>query len=206
MCLFRLGPEAAMTEILTAERLRDVLHYDPGTGVFTWRVRTARCVHVGDVAGMINVRRIRIDGRLYKASRLAWLYMTGEFPVSGIDHTNLIRADDRFCNLREATASQNQANAPMRKDGKSGFKGVHRRKNKWVAEIQVNGKQIFLGSFDTPERAFIEYCFAAWRHFGDHARIDADYLVELRRLKARKAFERTVLWNLANPNPNYMAA
>jgi hypothetical protein len=48
--------------------------------------------------------------------------------------------------------------------------------------------------------------FAAWKHYGDFARIDADYLVALRRLKARKAFETSVLWNLANPDPNYMAA
>jgi hypothetical protein len=199
-----------MTEALTAERLRDVLHYDPGTGVFTWRMRTSRCVHVGDVAGMIHVhdgyRRIGIDGLLYKASRLAWLYTTGEFPTSGIDHVNLVRADDRLCNLREATSSQNNANAPMRKDAKSGFKGVHRRKNKWVAEIQVNGKHIHLGAFDSAERAFIEYCFAAWRNFGDFANIDADYIRVVKKHKERKARERSILWNLANPDQNYMAA
>jgi hypothetical protein len=72
------------------------------------------------------------------------------------------------------------------------------------AQITVNGKNRSLGLFGTPERAFIAYIFSAWKHFGDFANIDADYIrvvKELRRLKAeRKAFEHIVLWNLARPD------
>lgn len=97
-------------------------------------------------------------------------------------------------------------NARMRGDNTSSFKGVSWDKHarKWAAYIHVNGKKRHLGCFDSPERAFIEYIFAAWRNFGDFAQIDADYIRvirELRRLKAeRKAFEHIVLWNRARPD------
>jgi HNH endonuclease len=190
--------------MITSERLRELLHYDPEMDVFTRRVRTANCVKVGDVAGDIDrlgYRRINVNGSRYRAHRLAWLYITGEWPA-GLDHVNGNRSDNRWCNLREATQSQNNANTPMREDNTSGFKGVSWNKHacKWDSRIHVNDRQLFLGLFATPERAFLEYCFAAWRHFGDFARIDADYLVALRRLKARKEFETRVLWNLANPD------
>ena len=84
---------------LTAERLREVLDYDPDTGVFTRKVRTASSVKVGDVAGSLNGKgyiRIRVDGRLYFAHRLAWLYVHGEWPVDQVDHINGIKNDNRI--------------------------------------------------------------------------------------------------------------
>jgi hypothetical protein len=125
-----------------------------------------------------------------------------------MDHVNGDRADNRWCNLREAMQSQNQANTSMRADNIFGYKGVcwHKGHRKWTAKIQVSGERRYLGYFDTPERAFIAYMFAAWKHHGDFALIDSDYLVALRRLKAREEFETRILWNLANQNPNYMAA
>jgi len=113
---------------LTAERLREVLRYEPETGVFVWRVRAARRIHVGAVAGNISpssgYRFIGVDCRLYGAHRLAWLYMTGEWPKHQVDHVNMDCADNRWANLRDATCSQNTANSCVRINNKSGFKGV----------------------------------------------------------------------------------
>jgi hypothetical protein len=205
-----------MSGIITAERLRELLHYDPWTGVFTWRVRTSNYVKVGDVAGCVSVDgyiSIKIDGYSYRAHRLAWLYMTGRWPADGIDHINMDRVDNRIANLREATKSQNRMNSYLSANSSSGFKGVtwDKRECKWRAVLVIGRKQKHLGYFASPERAFIEYCFAGWRHFGDFFSpdadyIDADYIRVVRKHKERKALERRMLWNLANPDPNYMAA
>lgn len=92
-------------DTITAERLRELLHYDPETGIFTWRVARRANVEAGDVAGCIDknegYRRIVVDGRIYKAAHLAWLYMTGKRPAGYILRNNRNRADDRWSNLFE---------------------------------------------------------------------------------------------------------
>jgi hypothetical protein len=192
--------------MITAERLRELLHYEPETGIFVWLVKPSRRVRAGAVAGCIycGYRRIKVGPRLYPAHRLAFLWMTGEWPKAEIDHINMDRADNRWRNLREASHSQNQVNRSLQSTNTSGFKGVswHSRTHKWTSRIQINGKRKNLGCFDSPERAFLEYCFAAWRNLGDFAQIDADYLKAIRKLK----FERAVLWNLANTDANYIKA
>ena len=98
---------------LTVERLRELLSYDPATGKFLWRVGR-QCMRAGAVAGATEVqgyRVIKIDGKIYKAHRLAWLYVTGEWPPEEIDHKNTDPQDNVWSNLRLATHSQNQANA-----------------------------------------------------------------------------------------------
>jgi hypothetical protein len=161
---------------LTAERLREVLHYDPETGVFRWRVRANSRADAGTVAGRISknhgYRKIGIDRRYYQASRLAWLYVTGEFPTLDIDHCNLQKSDDRFCNLRQATDSQNQANTRAQANSTTGVKGIcwARHAHAWNARICVNGRRIFLGYFDTKEIAAAAYCAAAVKYHGEFAR------------------------------------
>lgn len=94
------------------ERLRTVLDYDPVTGVFTWTEAGSMKMH-GKRAGTIRERgwrAIGIDGYVYRAGRLAWFYMTGEWPPVTIDHKNRIRDDDRFENLRCATHAENGRN------------------------------------------------------------------------------------------------
>lgn len=138
---------------LVAARLREVLKYEPETGRFTWRVRPSNSMRIGDVAGCLSKRnghwQIRLFDRCYQAHRLAWLYVYGEWPVVEIDHVNRVRADNRIANLRLATRSENNQNTSLRSDSTSGHKGVswHSRDKRWVAEIKLDKKKRYLGSF-----------------------------------------------------------
>lgn len=159
---------------LTAERLREVLHYDPETGVFTWLVSLRSNVRVGDQPwnGGARYPEIGIDGRVYLAHRLAVLYITGEWPRGDVDHINLEKSDNRWANLRAATRGQNIANRRVRSDSRSGVKGGvwHRGGKKWMARITVNRKHIYLGLFETIEDAHTAYMIAAKKHFDEFAR------------------------------------
>src|SRR4029434_892525 len=98
--------------MLTAKRLRKVLGYAPTTGIFRWKVSAGSRALVGATAGAKNgrgYRQIRIGGRPYSASRLAWLYMTGKWPNSEISYINGKPSDTRWANLREAPSSQNRS-------------------------------------------------------------------------------------------------
>ncbi len=143
---------------LTAEYLRSILHYDQETGIFTRKVRTAHRVKAGDVAGCPDGRgylQIRVCSRKYRAHRLAWLHVYGEWPEDQLDHINRDRADNRISNLREVTNKQNGQNASKRSDNKSGHPGVYwdKQKSKWRALITHNQKDIHLGYFENLEDA-----------------------------------------------------
>lgn len=158
--------------MLTQERLRELLTYDKDTGIFRWRVNRRR-VCAGDIAGYQNPRGyiyVVIDREWHRAHRLAWLYVYGKMPVDQIDHINMVKSDNRINNLRQATNGQNHANACVRSDSRSGFKGVQRRGARWLAYISKDGKQIRLGSFGTVEEASEAYNVAAEKYFGDFAR------------------------------------
>lgn len=151
------------TEILTAERLRELLDYDPETGVFRWRA-DVRCgvglgriqIQAGTEAGCTARRdgyiRIRVLGTLYQAHRLAYLWMTGAFPEHQLDHKNRCRSDNRWQNLRPATDLENRQNIAARSDNKFGCRGVGYRPwrgaSPWEARVKVNGKIVnrFFGS------------------------------------------------------------
>lgn len=165
---------------LSAEYVRSILHYDPATGVFTWRWRADRSPQwngrwAGKRAGYDHdggYCRIRINGHAYLGHRLAFLYMTGEWPAGQVDHKNCIRGDDRWGNLRTATHGQNQQNAGPPANNRSGYKGVswNMREQKWRAGIGCNGERIHLGTFDSAEAAAAAYAEAAREHFGEYAR------------------------------------
>lgn len=158
----------------TAERLRKLLSYDPLTGVFIWLISPAPNTPAGSIAGANSdgYRIIRIDGGRYKAHCLAWLYMTGEWPIRQVDHEDTDRGNNRWVNLRLATGSQNKANMGKRADNNSGYKGVcwYPQTKKWRAQIGFQGKNTNLGYFNTPEDAHAAYCAAASQLFGDYAR------------------------------------
>lgn len=166
----------------TAERVRELLRYDPESGVFTRRIRTSTngTSNVGDIAGGFKGNGyvvIKIDGKQQQAHRLAWVYMTGEWPENDIDHINGVKTDNRWANLRAATRSENIINAGKPITNTSGFKGVswHKgRGKKWKAQIQFKGKSFTLGYFDDPELAALCYAGASRILYGDfsHATIN----------------------------------
>ena len=148
---------------LTQDYLKSILHYDPITGIFTRKTKSAQRVKIGDIAGCVDVsdgyHKIKINHKKYKSHRLAWLYVKGEFPKYLIDHKNRIRHDNRFCNLRECTDAQNAQNRPSDKNTSSKYVGVSYRKdtNKWKAQITVNGNTKNLGQFSLEKDAYDAY-------------------------------------------------
>ena len=147
------------------DRLQKLLDYDPDTGLFTWLVRTNKRIKIGAAAGSPHnegYRQIKIDGEKHLAHRLAWLWMTGDWPAHQLDHINGIRDDNRWDNLREATQAENNQNMAMHRDNTSGFMGVcwHRLAGKWMAQIRVAGRSRYLGLFTTPEAAHEAYVAA----------------------------------------------
>ena len=166
----------------TLQRLRSLLHYDPDSGRWTWVVDRGGTARTGKEAGYIhsfsdtqNQRRVlKIDGVFYRASRLAWFYMTGQWPKNLIDHKNGDTLDDRWENLRQATRSQTAASRKRSRNNAAGFKGVFKRRDRngyWV-RIQVNGKRITRGSFQSREAASEAYKTLAIKHYAEFARWD----------------------------------
>src|SRR6266853_1485048 len=150
---------------LSAEKLRAILNYDPLSGTFRRN---------GSIAGYLNYGRlvIKINQRAYFAHRLAWLYMTGEWPEHDVDHINLIKNDNRWSNLRAATRSQNCGNQRVRRNNFSGLKGAYRHPTAgWTSHIRVNGKLHGLGSFATAEADHAAYAAKAAELFGDFSRV-----------------------------------
>lgn len=146
-----------MTE-LTSERLRELLDYDPETGVFTNRFSRG-AAKAGAVAGRSigssGYLRIMVSGRHYLAHRLAWLYMTGEWPKEEVDHINRDKIDNRWANLREATRTDNAIN--QIRSSRALPRGVRRAKSRFQASLKVDGQFVHLGNYATPEEAHAAY-------------------------------------------------
>lgn len=160
-------------EIITQARLHHLLDYDPDTGLFIWSNPTSRRVKIGRIAGNVDSMgyvQLSLDNRDYRAHRLAWLYINGEYPSEEIDHINMIRSDNRIANLRRATRHENARNRVAYANSTTGFKGVIRSRDKFSARITVDGKPLHLGQFDTPELANEAYGAAAKKLFGEFAR------------------------------------
>jgi hypothetical protein len=135
---------------LTQEVLKQLLHYNPDTGVFTWLDRScvAGCAHR---TGYIH---ITIRGKLYSAHQLAFLYVLGYIPKE-IDHKDRIRHNNIWSNLRECTRLQNGQNQSIHSCNTSGTAGViwYKNTNKWMAFINANNKRIHLGYFKDKDDA-----------------------------------------------------
>jgi hypothetical protein len=148
---------------LTAARLRELFRYDEGAGHFIRLVATNRNAPAGAIAGSFNkagYRKMQVDSRTYQVHRLAFLYMTGEWPDRDVDHINGDPADNRWGNLRLATRHENRCNIHRaRSNNKSGLIGVKRAETpgKWRADIKVDGSYRYLGTYETAEEAHQSY-------------------------------------------------
>lgn len=147
--------------MIALQRLRERLHYDPETGRFTWLVWTVNHVKAGDIAGSLHVSgrwQVRVDGRVYKAHRLAWFWTYGEWPKGQIDHIDGNPLNNRLGNLRDVSVSVNQQNMKRAKsNNKTGFLGVCPEGVRFKASITINRRQIYIGTFSTPELAHMAY-------------------------------------------------
>lgn len=153
---------------LTQARLKQVLDYNAETGIFVWKINTARG-RIGAHAGVCSTtgyRYMSIDAQRYLAHRLAWFYVHGSWPEHQIDHVNGKRDDNRIVNLREATPFQ-QAQNGSRPIGATGYRGVRRKGNRYFAQIMARNRRIPLGYFDTAEEAHAAYVEAAKKYHGD---------------------------------------
>lgn len=139
---------------LQIEQLKKVLNYDPDTGVWVWIVGPSNAIKSGSIAGKIvggGYRQITLLGWHYYAARLAWFYMTGEWPAERVDHVNRIRDDNRWANLRLATESDQCANRQIQSNNTSGYKGVSWSIGNGKWDVRVN--RFHVGYYDSLEEA-----------------------------------------------------
>lgn len=146
---------------LTQKELQRLLHYDPETGIFTWKISISTIVKIGEIAGVDNSHgylRIQIHKKRYRNHHLAWLYVYGELPKFPMDHLNGIRKDNRISNLRKSSNKMNAQNQRIAKiNNKLGLLGVYKFRNKFRAHISIDGKRIHLGLFKRKEDASEAY-------------------------------------------------
>jgi len=154
--------------MLTIEKLKQVLTYHPETGHFICNMSRGK-LKKGEIAGYQDEEgyiSLFVDGKKYKAHRVAWLYMTGRWPTKDIDHIDRVRNNNRFANLRECTNSQNHMNRRFRDNNTSGYRGVtySKKYKNWVASICVNYIRVGLGSYQDLELAALvaEEARAKW--------------------------------------------
>lgn len=169
--------------------IRKYLSYDPSTGVLTWKpreletfvdkgMRSAATLHrfwnakyAGKAAGELGFSRgyrgIKFNGCLLRTHRIIFALVTGSWPIGEIDHINGDRSDNRWCNLRDVSKSDNQRNAKLRKDNLSRHTGIRRRGAKWDVRIRHNRVTEYLGRFSTLEEAIFARKTAE-RRYGYH--------------------------------------
>jgi hypothetical protein len=146
---------------LTAQHLRELLHYDPSTGIFTWLVKPNRRIQIGSRVGCTidgGYLRTRIDGHLYRLHRLAWLYVNGQWPEYDIDHIDGNPANNAITNLRDVSRSVNLQNRrEAMGHNKTGILGVSAKGTRWRARIKLpDGRQ------QTSHHATVEEAQAAY--------------------------------------------
>lgn len=160
--------------VASRNRLMELFNYDSSTGKITWRVAHNNRCPIGSEAGWWSkgYRVLTVDRERIPAHQAVWMIVYGQWPLSDLDHIDTDKANNRISNLREATMSQNLANANRRSDNQSGFKSVHwhNTRNKWTAQINIGGKRRHLGLFATAAEAHAAYVAKANEVYGEFAR------------------------------------
>jgi hypothetical protein len=138
--------------MITYEEAKETWDYNPDTGELRWKIKIGTKITINKIAGSIKGQRYRhitLAGKLYYAHRLAWLLTYKKWP-NQIDHINGDCFDNRLCNLRNVTASENQKNRKLNKNNISGVSGIkfYKTNNKWRVHIKSNGSsEIHLGYY-----------------------------------------------------------
>ena len=156
---------------LSQERIHELFYYENGS--LYWKTPTSFRCQPGDEAGSVNGdgrRYVKVDGRAHLVHRLIFCFHHGHCPQY-LDHIDRNCSINKIENLRPATRSQNNRNKSISKSNRTGFKGIYRQGNKFKATICVNKKNIYLGSYDTPEQAQQAYAEAAATHFKEFAHV-----------------------------------
>lgn len=156
-----------MNKLPTLKRLKEILWYDPNTGVFIWLITRPK-IKKGTIAGNTKKSRvpyilIGIDGKQYYGHRLAWLYMTGIEPKEMVDHRDGNGLNNKWDNLREANKSQNARNCKVKSNSKSGVKGISKNRKGYLVKV-------CLGTYATMEEAVEVYNKAISQFYGEFAR------------------------------------
>jgi hypothetical protein len=175
MGIFMTEANRSNEALITQEYLKSILHYDTESGYFTWKIRKSGVIGgIGAIAGSLDkstgYNRLSINRILYLAHRLAWLYMTGNWPEFIIDHIEGINVPNfnKWSNLRHITQKDNThskiENNGIATNNTTGYSGVDLHKGSYRARITVDGKQIHLGYFTTPEEGSESYKTAKLIH------------------------------------------
>lgn len=173
----------------TIERIRQVLAYEPDTGILRWRITSGRAI-AGNEAGCLDKStgyiRVRVDKTFILAHHICWALTYGCWPER-LDHRHGKAAGNGIENLRECTQSQNLGNMERPKHNTSGIKGVsfHKDTGQWLAQIGINGKKTYLGIRPTKEAAAALYAEAAANHFGSAFSLTEDRPVHIARAPRR---------------------
>jgi len=165
------GPCWTTLIMITLDRLKELLIYDPETGIFRWKKARRGCL-ANSIAGSATDQdywHLMLDGKNYKAHRLAWLYMTGEWPVADTDHIDGCRSNNKFKNLRQASRAQNNVNS-IATWAASGFRGVYFQKNTKKWRVKAGDRHV--GYFDTREEGREAYLAAIKERYGEFARAE----------------------------------
>jgi len=158
--------------MITQARAREMLDYEPETGIFRWRINRRSYMgkaRIGAIAGAPRYDgyvELRLDGELIHAHRLAFVWMTGVLPEE-VDHINSDKSDQRWSNLRIATRSQNGVHKGANKNNKLGVKGVRKNKKKFEERIWRDGKTVAIGFFSTIEQASEAYKQISLKQHGE---------------------------------------
>jgi len=155
------------------EIIKNCIDYNPDTGVFVWKISCSARSFKGQRIGWrtkAGYLRVQLNHHRYLLHRLAWFFVYGEFPTGELDHINGITDDNRIINLRLANRSQQCSNQKKSVVNTTGFKGVSRRRGRFLAQIQYEKQHYYIGDYDTPEEAHAAYCKKADELHGEFSR------------------------------------
>ena len=146
--------------MIDQETVRKLFHYDAESGMLLWRNGNGRNVKPWQEAKAPNGNgyfSVKIENKNYPVHRIIWLYVYGSFPKQDIDHKNRIRNDNRLCNLRSVSRTDNCQNISLPSHNKSGHIGVSwfKKHNCWTVYVKVNKKNKWLGYFKNLDDAVV---------------------------------------------------